>query len=687
MKAESFGIDCLRFDLEFPCWIHFGRPMARILDREAFQVLIDAATYLDSLGLNEQQIAVKRFDLILTRNQSLLRYPNVALMHWDGDLTELETPLEGPPEAKRLGIAFAIDAKKNVHERSALLQEEIILRSNQFGILVYTRGEGGWSSNQTSAKLSEWTHQILLDPAPLRSAVSRRFLSCVSTITIPICNDSANIEPYFPGSCLQFESLDRLDAIRSAVNREEYIGRLTKLIELQRVAIKYLNPLERIKRLIVQFRSEMLRGFVEPKRVEWYRSLDRSAKFAVPVSHSVYYINLAHRTDRRLEIEGELRAVFENLERVEAVNGATLGNIDATISGSLGCSLSHLEALRRGKASGAELIFIFEDDFCWEIPILEVKEKLERLAKTDFNVIALSYHLPAVKISAVAHGDLGLACEIQTTAGYVVRRDFLDNLVGNLHDGIKHLLATGDKGRFSCDQHWKALQSACGETKFFASIPRLGAQRHGQSDITNREEAYGGSCFVAIVSCQKYLARHTPESYRDCPFPYRVFVGGAVGETDDGSLVRLDCDDSYERLPEKVRRVFSWVVAHYPNIGYILKTDDDVRHDFGMILRVFSTISGNRIDYAGNIVDVGDSASVYHIDKVSESKYKSAVVLEALRYCSGGGYFLSRRSVNIITQSPEFPKNIFEDYSVGFELNAKGLAAVGFPIYGHSSFW
>jgi len=372
---------------------------------------------------------------------------------------------------------------------------------------------------------------------------------------------------------------------------------------------------------------------------------------------------------------------------VQAVSGKQINIDDLALRGPIACGMSHLEALRRGKESGAELVFVFEDDFCWELTEVEVKNRLEMLIRREFNILALTYHTPAVQISSVEPDGLAFASNIQTTAAYVVKRQFLDSLIAVFEDAVGKMRDSGDLARFSIDQHWKTLQSSTGETGFYTTVPRLGGQRNDQSDITLKSENYGGSCFVAIISCQKYLYKHNPLTFANCPFPYRIFVGGALGECDDGSLVSLTCDDSYEALPGKVKIVFDWIMKNYPNIGYIFKTDDDVLHEFSGLLKLFNHVSINKLDYAGNIVSVGRSISTYHSGKVSPDLSQKAVRLDPLSYCSGGAYFVSRYAADLINQDRQFPRNIYEDYSVGYALRENKILPASLPIYGQVSFW
>lgn len=72
----------------------------------------------------------------------------------------------------------------------------------------------------------------------------------------------------------------------------------------------------------------------------------------------------------------------------------------------------------------------------------------------------------------------------------------------------------------------------------------------------------------------------------------RFFVGRG-GKPVPADTVELDCDDSYQGLPEKVRAIFRW--AYEREYGNVLKCDDDV------ILRPNALLDSgyDRFDYVG----------------------------------------------------------------------------------------
>ena len=82
-----------------------------------------------------------------------------------------------------------------------------------------------------------------------------------------------------------------------------------------------------------------------------------------------YFMNLAHRSDRREATERQLRAVgCRGMTRIEAVRD---------ITGGVGCLQSHIRAIQAGVDDGHEFFVVIEDDMEWKNP----EEADEALAK------------------------------------------------------------------------------------------------------------------------------------------------------------------------------------------------------------------------------------------------------------------------------------------------------------------
>ena len=82
---------------------------------------------------------------------------------------------------------------------------------------------------------------------------------------------------------------------------------------------------------------------------------------------------------------------------------------------------------------------------------------------------------------------------------------------------------------------------------------------------------------LAVVNCHTRLAYQ--QCIRDTWLPLvngadvRFFLGPSTREP-QADEVFLNCDDSYQGLPSKVRAIVRWALAH--GYDYVLKIDDDV---------------------------------------------------------------------------------------------------------------
>jgi GR25 family glycosyltransferase involved in LPS biosynthesis len=80
----------------------------------------------------------------------------------------------------------------------------------------------------------------------------------------------------------------------------------------------------------------------------------------------VVYINLEHRTDRKVHVERQLASI--GLREPTRFNAIKLPN------GAIGCSMSHLKCLQLAKEQGWPHLLLCEDDIEFLDPALFVKQ-------------------------------------------------------------------------------------------------------------------------------------------------------------------------------------------------------------------------------------------------------------------------------------------------------------------------
>lgn len=186
----------------------------------------------------------------------------------------------------------------------------------------------------------------------------------------------------------------------------------------------------------------------------------------------IVYINLAHRTDRRAEIEAELACFGTGrVERFDAIRHA---------HGGLGCSKSHLAVLERAKANGWRNVLIVEDDFVWHAREAGIP-RLTALAAAPYDVILLAagyskYDPTTLRVESA-----------QAATCYLVAAHYYDTLIANYKEGIAQFESTTDYGKYALDQWWKQLQP---RDRWYIMRPTLGYQRPSYSDIERKVVDY-----------------------------------------------------------------------------------------------------------------------------------------------------------------------------------------------------
>lgn len=114
--------------------------------------------------------------------------------------------------------------------------------------------------------------------------------------------------------------------------------------------------------------------------------------------------------------------------------------------------------------------------------------------------------------------------------------------------------------------------------------------------------------------------------------------------------VELDCDDSYQGLPDKVREIVRYSLQH--GYEYVLKCDDDVVINPNAVLS-----SGyDKYDFSGHESTVGSSVPY------------------------GFNYWMSKRSMQVVARQ-ELPNNNNDEAWVAHALLAEGIALHHDPRY------
>ena len=202
---------------------------------------------------------------------------------------------------------------------------------------------------------------------------------------------------------------------------------------------------------------------------------------------TIYYINCAHRVDRRLHLEGELDKLRRIVPELQVIR------IEATYipsNGALGCGLSHIKALEFAIASDDEEAIILEDDFTFrDGGSIDMKDKVEFLMTglIDWEVCLLAGNLK--KHEPVNGMDFyHNVTQAYTTTAYVIKRNYIPRLLKTFTGACERLVQSGPQVHDNCiDTVWQQLQAV---DQWICCWPLVGYQYPNFSDIEKRETDY-----------------------------------------------------------------------------------------------------------------------------------------------------------------------------------------------------
>nr|WP_229583455.1 glycosyltransferase family 2 protein [Paracoccus sp. S-4012] len=197
------------------------------------------------------------------------------------------------------------------------------------------------------------------------------------------------------------------------------------------------------------------------------------------------------------------------------------------------------------------------------------------------------------------------------------------------------------------------------------------------------------------MTCERYLddrAAAVRKSYvtrlQELGIPYVFVVGGGDG-AQAGDVVRLDCPDDYEHLPQKTLKAVEWVHRNTPH-AFMLKIDDDC---FLNVDEFLFSRSYRKFDYYGRRIHrpIGGMDRTWHMAKSSSARGRMELDKspEPSVYADGGsGYSLSRRAMGAILDAVSSPEgselvreSFMEDKMVGDLLRLRGIGLHSEDLY------
>lgn len=197
-----------------------------------------------------------------------------------------------------------------------------------------------------------------------------------------------------------------------------------------------------------------------------------------------FYINLDKRDDRRDHFEKNVKnhPFFSNIQRMSAIYHEVKG---------AGCTLSHIECLRRIKMSinnnksSARYYVIMEDDF----QILDSDNfnhfvnSFEKIKDSDsWDIILLTPRGLKMNDSDPFMSSNGYSriSHSQTATGYILKSHMIDVLLENYINSYVQLINTCNYIHYALDQTWKNLQL---NHNFYYYLKIYAGQLPGWSDL------------------------------------------------------------------------------------------------------------------------------------------------------------------------------------------------------------
>ena len=190
----------------------------------------------------------------------------------------------------------------------------------------------------------------------------------------------------------------------------------------------------------------------------------------------ITYINLAHRTDRRAELENELDKLgvscWTRFEAIQADPGA------------LGCSMSH-HALLDAYVLSKDLLMVLEDDCEFLVSRQELDDMIASFIWSDASVLCLAYN--ARRFSPL-NRILQRVFNTQTCSAYVLKPGMIPVIKSVAADSAEMIRQGKRMDHAAIDRVWFREQE-----RYTWAVPvvRAARQRESYSDIENKVVNYG----------------------------------------------------------------------------------------------------------------------------------------------------------------------------------------------------
>lgn len=194
-------------------------------------------------------------------------------------------------------------------------------------------------------------------------------------------------------------------------------------------------------------------------------------------------VNLPERTDRRREMEQELKSVGlslmpKKIEVFPAIRPTETAGFPSL--GARGCFLSHLSILKQAKADGLANVLIMEDDLAISQQFQTDQASLLQQLQSDWGFAYFGHseivpELPTAKFQPFAG-------ELTMTHFYAVNGNLFDRLIHYL-DKIQQRSPDAPIAPMHLDGAYNHFRWDHPDVQTLITVPNLGWQRSSRSDI------------------------------------------------------------------------------------------------------------------------------------------------------------------------------------------------------------
>jgi len=155
---------------------------------------------------------------------------------------------------------------------------------------------------------------------------------------------------------------------------------------------------------------------------------------------------------------------------------------------------------------------------------------------------------------------------------------------------------------------------------------------------------------------------------KDLNSDFIIVQGGSIKDEfiEDKKILKLNCNDKYVGLPEKIMKTFHFLISdeRFNKYTHFVKLDDDMN-----VIKTFENLD----DYLGNVHYV-DGNRQWHMGRTGTFWDKIPYLGEFKPWCMGGfGYIISRNSLEKIVPNYEYLDHIYEDVYIGILMNRIGV--------------